>query len=137
MSLKGRSPISILSRPICQYLMSRNGLLLYVLVARAQMIIDGQEVVLRQSILKLDNRIKERTELLNATNLNLLSEIEERKTAEGDINSLAFYDPLTELPNRRLLLDRLKQALLARSRRRRQGAILFIDLDDFKSLNDN
>jgi len=41
--------------------------LLYVLVARAQMIIDGQEVVLRQSILKLDNRIKERTELLNAT----------------------------------------------------------------------
>jgi len=111
--------------------------LLYVLVARAQMIIDGQEVVLRQSILKLDNRIKERTELLNATNLNLLSEIEERKTAEGEINSLAFYDPLTELPNRRLLLDRLKQAIGSSTKNARHGALLFLDLDNFKTLNDH
>jgi predicted signal transduction protein with EAL and GGDEF domain len=66
-----------------------------------------------------------------------IRDITERKAAEADIERLAFYDPLTQLPNRRLLLDRLHQALLARKRTRRQGALLFIDLDDFKSLNDN
>jgi diguanylate cyclase (GGDEF)-like protein/PAS domain S-box-containing protein len=64
-------------------------------------------------------------------------DITQRKAAEADIKHLAFYDSLTQLPNRRLLLDRLQQALAARTRSRRQGAILFIDLDDFKSLNDN
>ena len=64
-------------------------------------------------------------------------DITQRKAAEADIEHLAFYDPLTQLPNRRLLLDRLQQALAARTRSRQQGAILFIDLDDFKSLNDN
>jgi diguanylate cyclase (GGDEF)-like protein/PAS domain S-box-containing protein len=66
-----------------------------------------------------------------------LRDITQRKAAEADIEHLAFYDPLTQLPNRRLLLDRLHQALAAPIRSRRQGAILFIDLDDFKSLNDN
>lgn len=58
------------------------------------------------------------------------------KAAQDQINSLAFYDPLTGLPNRRLLIDRLKQALAASSRHRREGALLFIDLDNFKDLND-
>jgi diguanylate cyclase (GGDEF)-like protein/PAS domain S-box-containing protein len=66
-----------------------------------------------------------------------IRDITQRKAAEADIEHLAFYDPLTQLPNRRLLLDRLQQALAGRTRSRRQGAILFIDLDDFKSLNDN
>jgi diguanylate cyclase (GGDEF)-like protein/PAS domain S-box-containing protein len=52
------------------------------------------------------------------------------------INQLAFYDPLTGLPNRRLLLDRLQQALAKHSRGLQQGALLFIDLDNFKDLND-
>jgi len=64
-------------------------------------------------------------------------DITQRRAAEADIEHLAFYDPLTQLPNRRLLLERLQQALATRTRSRRQGAILFIDLDDFKSLNDN
>ena len=65
-----------------------------------------------------------------------LIDITQRKSAEADIEQLAFYDPLTRLPNRRLLLDRLQQALAARARNQRRGAILFVDLDDFKSLND-
>ncbi|MBI5439079.1 MAG: EAL domain-containing protein [Nitrosomonadales bacterium] len=59
-----------------------------------------------------------------------------RKQAEEDLHTLAFYDPLTQLPNRRLLIDRLKQVLVANARNKRQGALLFIDLDNFKSLND-
>ncbi len=64
------------------------------------------------------------------------SDISQRKSAEEEIKSLAFFDPLTQLPNRRHLLDRLKQALAAGARGNRQGALLFIDLDNFKSLND-
>ncbi len=64
------------------------------------------------------------------------SDITSRKTAEGEIKSLAFYDPLTRLPNRRLLMDRLAQALAASSRYQRKGALLFIDLDNFKTIND-
>ncbi|SDP88104.1 PAS domain S-box-containing protein/diguanylate cyclase (GGDEF) domain-containing protein [Rhodoferax sp. OV413] len=59
-----------------------------------------------------------------------------RKAAEDEINSLAFYDPLTLLPNRRLLMDRLKHALVASARSGKCGALLFIDLDHFKTLND-
>ena len=60
----------------------------------------------------------------------------ERKSAEEEIQSLAFYDHLTGLPNRRLLLDRLRQALASSARNGREGALLFIDLDNFKTLND-
>ncbi|MDD5177423.1 MAG: EAL domain-containing protein [Sterolibacterium sp.] len=65
-----------------------------------------------------------------------LTDITARKTAEDEIRHLAFYDPLTRLPNRRLLLDRLQQALASSSRSERYGALLFIDLDNFKTLND-
>lgn len=65
-----------------------------------------------------------------------LSDISSRKKAENEIRNLAFYDPLTELPNRRLLLDRLKQALVSSERTGKQVALLFIDLDNFKSIND-
>ncbi len=60
----------------------------------------------------------------------------ERARAEQMIRNLAFEDPLTGLPNRRLLLDRLSQALAAAARNRRHGAVLFIDMDRFKQLND-
>lgn len=64
------------------------------------------------------------------------SDMTSRRNAEEEIKNLAFYDPLTRLPNRRLLLDRLNQALANSARSGRQGALLFIDLDDFKTLND-
>lgn len=59
-----------------------------------------------------------------------------RKAAEERIQELAFYDPLTNLPNRRLLLDRLGQAMASSVRNNRGGALLFLDLDHFKSIND-
>jgi diguanylate cyclase (GGDEF)-like protein/PAS domain S-box-containing protein len=64
------------------------------------------------------------------------SDISEHKNAQAQIDTLAFYDPLTHLPNRRLLMDRLGQALRASEHHARKSALLFIDLDDFKTLND-
>ncbi len=63
-------------------------------------------------------------------------DISNRKRSEQEIHQLAFYDPLTHLPNRRLLLDRLNQALAASMRSGRHGALLFLDLDNFKIIND-
>lgn len=66
----------------------------------------------------------------------LLEDITERKAAEEKINELAFYDPLTSLPNRRMLLDRLTHALAQAKRYGRSLAILYLDLDKFKAVND-
>lgn len=63
-------------------------------------------------------------------------DISANKTAETKLLHLAYFDPLTQLPNRRLLLDRLTQALATAKRSGRQGAILFVDLDHFKTIND-
>jgi diguanylate cyclase (GGDEF)-like protein/PAS domain S-box-containing protein len=73
----------------------------------------------------------------NVTNyVATLTDITQSKAAEDEIKHLASYDSLTGLPNRRLLLDRLRQALATRKRSGHAGALLFIDLDNFKSLND-
>ncbi len=63
-------------------------------------------------------------------------DISERKQAEEQIRSLAYFDPLTKLPNRRLLMDRLNQAIIASSRTHEFGALIILDLDNFKVLND-
>jgi len=63
-------------------------------------------------------------------------DITERKQALERIEDLAFYDPLTRLPNRRLLLDRLHQALASSMRNKRMAGLMLIDLDNFKILND-
>ena len=63
-------------------------------------------------------------------------DITERKQAEEKIHNLAFYDPLCQLPNRRLLFDRLHQAVTTSTRNKTCAALLFIDLDNFKILND-
>ncbi|MDP3512944.1 MAG: EAL domain-containing protein [Sulfuritalea sp.] len=65
-----------------------------------------------------------------------LADITLRKAAEDEIRHLAFYDPLTGLPNRRLMLERLRQALTSSARHGRHGALMLFDLDDFKTLND-
>ncbi len=65
-----------------------------------------------------------------------MTDISERKAAEDQIRHLALYDDLTQLPNRRLLVDRLQWALAACARSRHRGALLLIDLDNFKALND-
>ena len=66
----------------------------------------------------------------------VIRDISARKAAEEQIEFLAYYDPLTRLPNRRLMTDRLGQAVRAAARHKLAGAIFFIDLDDFKTLND-
>lgn len=68
--------------------------------------------------------------------VSLFSDITERKAMEEQVYLLAFYDPLTRLPNRRLLNDRLAQAMTASKRSGRYGALMFLDLDNFKPLND-
>jgi diguanylate cyclase (GGDEF)-like protein/PAS domain S-box-containing protein len=68
--------------------------------------------------------------------LSVTRDITEAKLAEEEIRNLAFYDPLTGLPNRRLLLERLSQAQASGNRSGRNRALLFIDLDNFKTLND-
>lgn len=65
-----------------------------------------------------------------------MGDISERKAAEEAVRHLALYDDLTQLPNRRLLLDRLQRALAASVRSGHHGALLLIDLDNFKQLND-
>ncbi|MDX1588079.1 MAG: EAL domain-containing protein [Oleiphilaceae bacterium] len=64
------------------------------------------------------------------------TDITQRKAAEKEIENLAFFDHLTGLPNRRLLVDRLQQALAVTQRSGEMGALFFLDLDEFKTLND-
>ncbi len=64
------------------------------------------------------------------------TDVTRHRQAEDEIHRLAFYDPLTGLPNRRLLVDRLQQALVSAARHPEHGALLFIDVDNFKDLND-
>ncbi|MEO8120650.1 MAG: diguanylate cyclase [Rhodoferax sp.] len=66
----------------------------------------------------------------------LFSDITERKQMEDQVRKLAFYDPLTQLPNRRLLTDRLRQSMATSKRSACYGAVMVLDLDNFKSLND-
>ncbi|MBB5217121.1 bifunctional diguanylate cyclase/phosphodiesterase [Parapusillimonas granuli] len=65
-----------------------------------------------------------------------LTDITARKLSEEQVRTLEYYDPLTKLPNRRLLMERLEHALRASERHRCKGALLFVDLDNFKSVND-
>ena len=68
--------------------------------------------------------------------LAVTHDITERKLAQDRIHNLAFTDPLTGLSNRRLLMDRLQQALVSCVHQQRQGALMLVDLDGFKSLNE-
>lgn len=65
-----------------------------------------------------------------------IQEITKQKHAEQEIEDLAYYDPLTHLPNRRLMIDRIQHAMAASSRSSNQAALMFLDLDNFKTLND-
>lgn len=66
----------------------------------------------------------------------IYEDVTARKQAEEEIYNLAYFDPLTQLPNRRLLSDRLSQAMAASKRSGCYGAAMFLDLDNFKPLND-
>ena len=83
------------------------------------------------TITAVKNELQETTHYVS-----IFSDITVRKQTEEEIRKLAFYDALTKLPNRRLFLDRFSAALAASVRRDDYGAVLFIDLDRFKALND-
>jgi diguanylate cyclase (GGDEF)-like protein/PAS domain S-box-containing protein len=68
--------------------------------------------------------------------IGAITDITSQKAMEDQVRQLAFQDALTHLPNRRLLLDRIKQALSASKRSGSFGALMFLDLDNFKTLND-
>lgn len=95
------------------------------------------EQTLRDAGRELERRVEERTADLELANVRLQHEIAERARFENRLEHLALHDPLTGLPNRALLLDRMQHAI---DRARRDGgslALLFIDLDRFKLVNDS
>lgn len=65
-----------------------------------------------------------------------INDVTERRTAKEEIHRLALYDALTELPNRRLIMDRIEHALALSTRNQQCGAVLYLDLDHFKEVND-
>ncbi|TXT41490.1 MAG: diguanylate cyclase/phosphodiesterase with PAS/PAC sensor(s) [Comamonadaceae bacterium] len=91
----------------------------------------GQTLWVDASVSVLCNATGNITHLVCVTH-----DITEQKQAEEKIRELVFYDQLTSLPNRTLLTDRLRQNMRISRRSGRYGALLFIDLDNFKSLND-
>jgi diguanylate cyclase (GGDEF)-like protein len=84
----------------------------------------------------LGRAFNEMTEALQASRQALDQEILERKQAEERIRYLAMHDALTDLPTRRLLSDRMRQALAAARRKKEMVAVLYVDLDGFKQIND-
>jgi len=94
------------------------------------------EEALRKSRDELESRVQERTQELATANAQLQDEIFERMQTEQRIWHLAHHDSLTGLPNRALLQDRLSQAITQASRRDSRVAVMFLDLDRFKSIND-
>jgi len=95
------------------------------------------ELAIANTELAFQNEEKgKRAAELTIANAELAFQNEEKDKRAAEFNTLAFYDPLTGLPNRRLLVDRLQHALAASLRKGSQSAVIFINLDNFKDIND-
>ncbi|HEB82674.1 MAG TPA: EAL domain-containing protein [Gammaproteobacteria bacterium] len=95
------------------------------------------QLELEQSKQGLEKKIEERTKDLVDMNLHLSSVIDKKERAERDLQYIAYHDELTGLPNKNLLLDRIEQSIKNTSRTNCKLAILFLDLDRFKTINDS
>ncbi|MAG37524.1 MAG: hypothetical protein CL878_14910 [Dehalococcoidia bacterium] len=91
---------------------------------------------LQQALGQLEQRVQERTANLRTTNERLREEVAERERAEETVNFMAYHDPLTKLPNRALFNDRLGMALTQARRNGEMLAVMLLDLDRFKTIND-
>lgn len=97
----------------------------------------ADELVIANTELAYQNSEKEkRAEELIIANKELTFQNKEKQKRASEMNELAFYDPLTKLPNRTLLVDRLQQSISRSIRTKREGALLYLDLDNFKTIND-
>ncbi|MDR0776814.1 MAG: EAL domain-containing protein [Azonexus sp.] len=112
-------------------------LMQYLVVRRAQGVLTEQERNLKAVRDTLELQVEARTEELKRTNLQLQDEIGERRQAESKLNYLACHDPLTGLANRRYFIERLGARLGETGDGQQQLAVLFIDLDQFKQVNDS
>jgi diguanylate cyclase (GGDEF)-like protein/PAS domain S-box-containing protein len=92
---------------------------------------NGQRIVIETHLTLMKNRQGQDYSIFA-----IESNISERKHAEEEIRQLAFYDQLTQLSNRRLLMNRLEYALAKTADNKEYGALIFIDMDNFKQLND-
>jgi diguanylate cyclase (GGDEF)-like protein len=90
-----------------------------------------------QHVAELEDKVAERTRHLEAANLQLMREVSQRQKAEEELRHLAMHDPLTGLPNRLLLRDRLDGAIARARRAQSNVAVLMVDLDNFKDVNDS
>ncbi|AUN95835.1 putative bifunctional diguanylate cyclase/phosphodiesterase [Pseudazoarcus pumilus] len=112
----------------------------YLKTHEAHVIGKGRELEGRRSdgdLFPLELRVSEFVRDGMTSFVGMMRDITERKAAEAQIHQLAFYDVLTGLPNRRLLVDRLGQTLAGFRRKHDCAALIFIDLDNFKTLNDS
>lgn len=95
------------------------------------------QIELEKSKHELEVKVEERTKDLVDINNSLEKVIEKKELAEQSLQYMAYHDELTGLPNRNLLVDRIGQSIKSSSREKQQMAILFLDLDRFKNINDS
>ncbi len=112
-------------------------MLQYLVVRRAQGILEDQEGRIKAARDTLEIQVAARTDELRRTNSQLEGEIADRRKAQSKLNYLAYHDPLTGLANRRCFIERLEKSLDDAKRREERLAVLFIDLDQFKQVNDS
>ena len=108
-----------------------------LVVRRAHGILHDQAERLEAARSTLEIQVDARTQELRRTNRQLEGEVAERRQAESKLNYLAYHDPLTGLANRRYFLERLEASLNDAAEKNSRLAILFIDLDQFKQVNDS
>ena len=108
-----------------------------LVVRRAQGILHDQAERIEVARSTLEVQVNARTEELRRSNRQLEGEIIERRQAESKLNYLAYHDPLTGLANRRYFIERLEASLIDATRKNHRVAVLFIDLDQFKQVNDS